>query len=60
VGLVDFLPINALDPWVTAVGRLSDRRAIPGSLGDDLRAAGADVNEGVDLLYQLYDVGGGR
>ena len=59
LGLVDFLPIDTVEPWVAATGTLRGRRSgHTATTLDDVRAAGADVNEGVEVLYPLYELEG--
>jgi glycosyltransferase EpsF len=56
VGLIDFLPLPPEEAWVDRVEDLRGRRARSGDIEEQVRSAGADVAEGVELLYRLYEV----
>jgi glycosyltransferase EpsF len=54
VGLIDFLPLDDVQPWVDRVIGAKDRRVSSETLAAQLRRAGADIRSGVDTLYDIY------
>lgn len=54
VGLIDFLPLDDVRPWVDRIASAKDRRVSTELLTEQIRGAGADIRSGVDALYDIY------